>query len=48
LIRDGSELPLTQAIQLEQDVGRRLFASSDAVEGVTAFLAKRVASFEGR
>jgi enoyl-CoA hydratase len=48
LIRDGAELPLTQAIQLEQDVGRRLFASSDAVEGVTAFLAKRVASFEGR
>jgi enoyl-CoA hydratase len=48
LVREGRELPLRAAIELEQDTGRRLFATADAAEGVAAFLQKRVASFEGR
>jgi enoyl-CoA hydratase len=48
LMRDGPLLPLADAIQCEQEVGRRLFATADAAEGVSAFMEKRVASFEGR
>jgi enoyl-CoA hydratase len=48
LLREGIELPLIDAIALEQEVGRQLFATSDAKEGVAAFLGKRMACFEGR
>ncbi|MGD9703694.1 MAG: enoyl-CoA hydratase/isomerase family protein [Acidimicrobiia bacterium] len=45
LIRDGRELPLRDAIALEQATGRRLFGTPDAAEGVSAFLKKRTAAF---
>jgi enoyl-CoA hydratase/carnithine racemase len=48
LLREGIELPLIDAIALEQEVGRQLFATADAKEGVAAFLGKRMACFEGR
>jgi enoyl-CoA hydratase len=48
LMRDGAALPLDEAIEREQGVGRRLFATADAGEGIAAFLEKRMASFEGR
>jgi enoyl-CoA hydratase/carnithine racemase len=45
LIRHGRELTLDEAIALEQETGRRLFSTDDAVEGVRAFLDKRPAVF---
>ena len=46
LLRDGPTLPFPDALALERSVGRELFGSADAREGVAAFLAKRPPSFE--
>lgn len=48
LIADGIELPLEQALTLEQDVLSGLFRSSDAKEGIDAFVEKREPEFRGR
>jgi enoyl-CoA hydratase/carnithine racemase len=44
----GRGVPLEQALAIEQDAFQATFASEDAVEGVNAFVEKRVARFEGR
>jgi enoyl-CoA hydratase len=46
LTRDGAELDLSAAIALEQQVGRDLFGTEDAREGIAAFLQKRPPAFE--
>ena len=38
-------VPEISALAMEQETGRRLFGSSDAAEGVRAFLEKRQAAF---
>ena len=45
LVDDGGALPLTDALELEQQVGSALFGTADAREGVTAFLERRPAQF---
>jgi enoyl-CoA hydratase len=45
LVNDGLALDLASAIELEQRVGRDLFGTADAREGVAAFLEKRAARF---
>ena len=38
-------MTLAEALAIEQEAVRRLFGSSDAAEGVRAFLEKRQAAF---
>jgi enoyl-CoA hydratase len=45
LVRDGRRLDLHDAIELEQDAARSLFATPDAREGAAAFLEKRSPTF---
>ena len=48
LIHLGQSVPLDQALALEQRSFGLLFATSDQREGMTAFLGKRDANFEGK
>jgi enoyl-CoA hydratase len=45
VIRAGADLSLAEGLQLERDAFRALFATSDAVEGISAFVEKREARF---
>ncbi|MBL8862001.1 MAG: enoyl-CoA hydratase/isomerase family protein [Planctomycetes bacterium] len=47
-VQSGLEVPLEQGLALERELQARLFASSDAQEGIRAFVEKRAARFEGR
>lgn len=44
----GGELPLESGLALERELQQQLFLSSDAREGLAAFLAKRTPAFTGR
>ncbi len=46
-LRQGSDLPLQEALQLEQDEFQQLFDTTDQAEGMTAFLEKRKPTFTG-
>ena len=46
-IQTGSEVPLETGLALERELQARLFASEDAREGISAFVAKRAARFSG-
>ncbi|MCE0723139.1 MULTISPECIES: enoyl-CoA hydratase/isomerase family protein [Legionella] len=48
VIDHGYDLPLTEALHLEAIHFAKVCASEDKQEGVTAFLDKRAAEFEGR
>jgi enoyl-CoA hydratase len=41
-------LTLAEALQIEREVGARVFASQDAIEGPRAFMERRPPVFEGR
>jgi enoyl-CoA hydratase len=47
-VQSGSLLPLEQGLALERELQQQLFASSDAREGLAAYLEKRKAEFEGK
>lgn len=47
-IMDGIELPLEQALELEQRLFVELLGTEDKVEGVAAFLEKRPPRFKDR
>lgn len=46
-VQTGSEIPLESGLALERELQARLFASSDAREGIAAFVEKRTARFSG-
>lgn len=46
-INDGLGMPMDEALRIESAGFRDLFATADAVEGVTAFLEKRTPDFSG-
>ena len=48
LVHQGLDLPLPQGLQLEASGFSRVAETRDAREGVSAFLEKRTAQFEGR
>jgi enoyl-CoA hydratase len=48
VLLNGSDLPLTEANELESAAFATLFATSDQREGMAAFLAKRPSRFEGK
>lgn len=45
---EGVEMPLTAGLALERELQNRLFVTSDAKEGLAAFVEKRKASFTGQ
>ncbi len=47
VLRQGSDLPLPEALQLEQNEFQKLFDTTDQTEGMTAFLKKRKPKFTG-
>jgi enoyl-CoA hydratase len=47
-VRRGRQLPLTEAMRIEADLFAILCTTYDMKEGMTAFLEKREAKFEGR
>jgi enoyl-CoA hydratase/carnithine racemase len=46
-LASGRGVPLSQALDIEQESFQATFASDDAVEGVNAFVEKREAQFKG-
>lgn len=47
-VQTGAELPFELALALERELQAQLFASSDAKEGLNAYVEKRTAVFEGK
>jgi enoyl-CoA hydratase len=47
-VQTGAELPFQDALAVERELQQLLFQSSDAKEGLAAYVEKRKASFEGR
>jgi enoyl-CoA hydratase len=47
-VQGGVDLPLDAGLALERELQAKLFASSDAREGIAAFLEKRKPVYEGR
>lgn len=47
-VDEGADLPLEEALALEQRLSKTLFATSDAAEGPRAFAEKRPPRFEAR
>lgn len=47
-VQTGGELPFELALTLERELQQQLFASSDAKEGIAAYVEKRKANFTGK
>jgi enoyl-CoA hydratase/carnithine racemase len=46
-VQSGAEVALEQGLAIERELQAKLFASSDATEGLAAFIEKRKAAFGG-
>lgn len=46
-VQGGSDVPLEVGLALERELQAKLFASNDAREGISAYVEKRIASFQG-
>ena len=44
----GMQMDLEDAIELEQSMVAHLYSTEDRIEGITAFLEKRSATFKGK
>jgi enoyl-CoA hydratase/carnithine racemase len=47
-VQTGGELPFQDALAVERELQQLLFQSSDAKEGLAAYIEKRKAQFKGR
>jgi len=47
-VQTGSEMPFELALALERELQAQLFGSSDAKEGLNAYIEKRAPNFEGK
>jgi enoyl-CoA hydratase/carnithine racemase len=47
-VQTGAEIPFETALALERELQQQLFASSDAKEGIAAYVEKRKAEFKGK
>jgi enoyl-CoA hydratase/carnithine racemase len=47
-VQSGSEVPFSEALAIERELQQLLFQSSDAKEGLTAYVDKRMAKFENK
>jgi enoyl-CoA hydratase/carnithine racemase len=47
-VQTGAELPFQDALAVERELQQLLFQSSDAKEGIAAYVEKRKAEFKGR
>jgi enoyl-CoA hydratase/carnithine racemase len=47
-VQTGLEVPLEAGLALERELQAKLFSSSDAKEGIAAFVEKRKPSFTGK
>ena len=47
-VQTGAELPFELALALERELQAQLFASSDAKEGLNAYIEKRKPEFKGK
>jgi enoyl-CoA hydratase/carnithine racemase len=45
--QSGPEIPFSEALSIERELQQQLFQSSDAKEGIAAYVQKRVAKFSG-
>jgi len=46
--QSGADMSLERALAIERELQQQLFLSDDAREGLSAFLARRKATFTGR
>ena len=46
-VQSGAEVPFESALAIERELQQQLFQSSDAKEGIAAYVEKRVAEFKG-
>jgi len=46
-VQTGAEIPFETALALERELQQQLFASSDASEGLNAYVEKRKPDFSG-
>ena len=47
-VQTGAELPFQDALAVERELQQLLFQSSDAKEGIAAYVEKRKANFEAK
>ncbi len=47
-VQEGTEMSLNAGLALERELQNRLFASADAREGISAYVEKRKADFQGK